>query len=563
MQGSITPLSDTSSGDSGCLTYEPHFGLREKPFSLSPNPRFFLKNSSHGKAFDLLIAGIRRREGILALTGEVGTGKTTLCRAVVESLDRKTFAAFVPDPILSREDLLKTLLVDFGVVSIDDIKAGRLRESSRTELGYVLYEFLTSLQPLNAFAVVMIDEAQNLPTPLLEEIRILCDMENGEKVLQLLLIGQPELQATLSTPEMRQVRQRLSVRCKLDPLAPADVGPYIFHRLGIAGSSKPIFEEAAIPPIYAASAGIPRVINLLCDRALFKAASAGASTVSAKLVAVAADDLWIPRAPAGSSERDGMPASFASAEETDSESKHIGDYLKNTSGVAARPRASRHGLPSTYQMRHDAHYVEELESRRHRGVSETVQDDSPVSTSLMTSGDRLKPLAKFAALTAAALVLSAVGVWLLRSSADAVSEPPATQHADQSTASLRGDVPAPVATPESLTSTRPLPPAPSLSAAARSPATAPKFAVQMATFRTKARATESVRELEAAGYEAFTDEVWLRDGARAFAVFLGPYSERTAADGDLERAQLTPGYGIGRVIQIDFASSANYLDTSR
>jgi type II secretory pathway predicted ATPase ExeA len=545
------------------LTYEPHFGLREKPFSLSPNPRFFLRISSHGQAFDALIAGIRRREGILALTGEVGTGKTTLCRAVVESLDRKTFAAFVPDPILSREDLLKTLLVDFGVVSIDEIKAGRLRESSRTELGYVLYEFLTSLQPLNAFAVVMIDEAQNLPTTLLEEIRILCDMENGEKVLQLLLIGQPELQATLSTPEMRQVRQRLSVRCQLDPLAHADVAPYIAHRLGLAGCSKPIFEEAAIPPIYAASGGIPRVINLLCDRALFKAAAAAASTVTAKHVGGAADDLWIPRAGSASSLRDGTPASFAAVDQGD-ESKRIGDYLKKTSDVAPRPRTPRQGLPSTYQMRHDAHYVDELESRRQRGIFETVHDDSPVSTPLMTAGDRLKPLAKFAAVAAAALVLSAIGVWLLRLSADAVSEPPSAQQADHSTASLLGDVPAPIAAPESpISTTRPASPAAPPSAAARSPAAAPKFAVQMATFRTKARATESVRELEAAGYEAFSDEVWLRDGARAFAVFLGPYSERTAADGDLERAQLTPGYGIGRVIQIDLTSSSNYLDTSR
>jgi len=110
----VIAVSDATSQDPGSLTYEPYFGLREKPFSLSPDPRFFFSNASHGATFDALVAGIRRREGILALTGEVGTGKTTVCRAVLQSLDRKTFAAFVPDPFLSREDLLKTLLVDLG-----------------------------------------------------------------------------------------------------------------------------------------------------------------------------------------------------------------------------------------------------------------------------------------------------------------------------------------------------------------------------------------------------------------------------------------------------------------
>src|SRR6266851_5503542 len=193
-------VSDASPQDPGWLTYERYFGLREKPFSLSSDPRFFFSNSTHGAAFDTLGASIRRQEGILVLTGEVGTGKTTLCRAVFQSLDQKTFAAFVPDPFLSREDLLKTLLVDFGVVSVDEIRKGRLRGVSRTELSYPLYDFLASLQALRAFAVVMIDEAQNLTTELLEEVRILSDLENRQKLLQILLVGQPELQLRLTTP---------------------------------------------------------------------------------------------------------------------------------------------------------------------------------------------------------------------------------------------------------------------------------------------------------------------------------------------------------------------------
>src|SRR6476646_4951004 len=128
----LVRAGDPTPPDTGSLTYEPQFGLREKPFSLSSDPRFFYSHSSHGASFETLRAGIRRREGILALMGEVGTGKTTLCRAVLQALDRRTFAAFVPDPFLSREDLLKTLLIDFGIVSADEIRSGRLRGASRT-----------------------------------------------------------------------------------------------------------------------------------------------------------------------------------------------------------------------------------------------------------------------------------------------------------------------------------------------------------------------------------------------------------------------------------------------
>ena len=288
-------VSDASPQDPGSLTYERFFGLREKPFSLSSDPRFFFSNSAHGAAFDRLAAGIRRREGILVLTGEVGTGKTTLCRAVFQSLDQKTFAAFVPDPFLSREDLLKTLLVDFGVVSADEIRNGRLRGVSRTDLSYPLYDFLASLQALKAFAVVMIDEAQNLPTELLEEIRILSDLENRQKLLQVLLVGQPELQSRLATSAMRQLSQRVSTRCELIPLAREDVNPYVSHRLTIAGSDGRVqFTDAAIDLVGTASNATPRVINLVCDRALFRAAHSRTLRVDAEHVAWAVDDLRLP-----------------------------------------------------------------------------------------------------------------------------------------------------------------------------------------------------------------------------------------------------------------------------
>jgi len=219
------------------LTYETFYGLREKPFSLASDPAFFYRSGSHAKAFEDLQSGIRRRESLSVLSGDIGTGKTTLCRAVLEELDQKTFSAFVSDPFASREDLLKVVLMDFGVMSADDLTSGRLKGASRTELSYLLYEFLGTLAPLQAFAVVFIDEAQNLSVPLLEEIRILSDSDGRQRQLQVVLVGQLELRDKLRLPEMRQVDQRVSVRCSLGPLDLAGVAGYVAHRLDVAGGA--------------------------------------------------------------------------------------------------------------------------------------------------------------------------------------------------------------------------------------------------------------------------------------------------------------------------------------
>src|SRR6185369_1632826 len=228
-------VAPASSAGLFSLTYEPYYGLKEKAFSLSADPRFLFRSPEHAPAFEELLNGIRRREGLITLTGEIGTGKTTLIRSVLQQLDRRTFSAFLPDPFVSREDLLKMLLVDFGVVSVADLKRGTLNGASRPDLSYPLYEFLDSLVPLQAFAVMIVDEAQNLPLPLLEEIRILSDLEGREKLLQVVLVGQPELRANLKLPQMRQVDQRVSVRCELSPLALGDVAGYVRHRLNVAG----------------------------------------------------------------------------------------------------------------------------------------------------------------------------------------------------------------------------------------------------------------------------------------------------------------------------------------
>ena len=288
LPGGSDPQPAAASSSSGLfsLTYEPYYGLKEKAFSLSADPRFLFRSPAHAPAFEDLLNGIRRREGLITLTGEIGTGKTTLIRSVLQNLDRRTFSAFVPDPFVSREDLLKMLLVDFGVVSVADLKRGTLNGASRPDLSYPLYEFLDSLVPLQAFAVLIIDEAQNLPLPLLEEIRILSDLEGREKLLQVVLVGQPELRAHLKLPEMRQVDQRISVRCELTPLDREGVAGYVDHRLRVAGEGQVHveFSTDALDAIHEGSKGTPRLINLICDRALYRGYSARAAKIEAQFV---------------------------------------------------------------------------------------------------------------------------------------------------------------------------------------------------------------------------------------------------------------------------------------
>src|SRR5947209_4735872 len=214
--------------------YEDYYGFTEKPFSLTPDPKYLYKSASHANAFELLQYAIRRREGFVVITGDIGTGKTTLCRAILEQLDRKTFTALVLNPFLSEEDLLRLILQDFGVVSREEIKRGCLVGVSKQEMIETLNEFLLSLQTLRAQALLIIDEAQNLPLQVLEQIRILSNLETEkEKLLQIVLVGQPNLKHLLKKPELRQLDQRVSIRYELKPLSREETGAYVMHRLTI------------------------------------------------------------------------------------------------------------------------------------------------------------------------------------------------------------------------------------------------------------------------------------------------------------------------------------------
>jgi general secretion pathway protein A len=273
--------------------YEEYFGFTEKPFSLTPDPRFLYKSESHANAFELLQYAMRRREGFVVVTGDIGTGKTTLCRALLEQIDRRTFTALVLNPFLSEDDLLKLILQDFGVVSREEMKAGRLAGVSKQELIDTLYDFLLGLLPLQANAVLIIDEAQNLPLQVLEQLRILSNLETDKaKLLQIILVGQQNLKPLLRSPELRQLDQRVSIRYELKPLTEDETAAYIHHRLYVAGGAAAVsFVPKAVHAVFQYSGGIPRLINLICDRSLLGALSAKVNKVSHDLVIRATESL--------------------------------------------------------------------------------------------------------------------------------------------------------------------------------------------------------------------------------------------------------------------------------
>ncbi len=277
--------------------YEDFYGFAEKPFSLTPDPKYLYRSQSHANAFELLQYAIRRREGFVVITGDIGTGKTTLCRALLEQIDRTTFTALVLNPFLSEEDLLKRILLDFGVISREELKTRNLTGVSKQELIDAISDFLLGLIPLKASAMLIIDEAQNLPLRVLEQIRILSNLETDkEKLLQIVLVGQLELQTLLRSPELRQLDQRVSIRYELSPLDAETVAAYVAHRLTIAGGSASVaFTAKALAEVHRLSGGIPRLINLICDRALLGGFSLQTNRITDDMVRQAATSLDLRR----------------------------------------------------------------------------------------------------------------------------------------------------------------------------------------------------------------------------------------------------------------------------
>ena len=274
--------------------YEVFFRFSQRPFSLTPDPKFYFRSRSHGRVFDTLSAAMARRDTLVLVIGDLGVGKTTLCRTLMASLERKSRSALVGNALLSPEDLLRLMLQDLGAVSKGEARQGRLGHARLVELVQQFDQFLGELQRGSEGAVMIIDEAQSLPQATMDQIVELASLEsNRHKVLQFVLAGQPAVGGSASLPRLGD--DRLAVRARLLPLERDECERYMHHRLTIAGGAPVTFSAPAIEVIYALSGGVPRLVNLLCERALQEAASAHANRIEPVMIESAASALDLLR----------------------------------------------------------------------------------------------------------------------------------------------------------------------------------------------------------------------------------------------------------------------------
>jgi general secretion pathway protein A len=265
--------------------YLKHFDLTERPFSITPDPRFLYMSARHREALAHLLYGLGEGGGFVQLTGEVGTGKTTICRCLLEQVPDNVDIAMVLNPKVTAIELIATVCDELGVeypAGCDSIKT----------LVDILNRYLLDAYARGRRTVLIIDEAQNLSADVLEQVRLLTNLETAtQKLLQIILIGQPELRRLLGRDDMRQLSQRVTARYHLEPISREEADAYIRHRLQICGASKVIFDKRAVDLIHELSGGIPRLINVLCDRALLGAYVEGNSTVNSKVVRKAAQEV--------------------------------------------------------------------------------------------------------------------------------------------------------------------------------------------------------------------------------------------------------------------------------
>ncbi|MFO7765558.1 MAG: AAA family ATPase [Pelovirga sp.] len=266
--------------------YKEHFGLKEEPFSIAPDPQFLYMSEKHREALAHLLYGLKADSGFVLLTGEVGTGKTTVCRSLLGHIPEHSEVAFILNPKLSVIELLATICDELGV----DYPPGNTSIKIFVDR---LNLFLLDAHSRDKRTILIIDEAQNLSVAVLEQIRLLTNLETDKrKLLQVILLGQPELNRLLEQPELRQLSQRVTARYHLDPLTRRDLSAYLNHRLACAGVERPLFSRAAVNKLYCLSGGVPRLINLICDRALLGAYARGNHQVSPRLLAIAATEIF-------------------------------------------------------------------------------------------------------------------------------------------------------------------------------------------------------------------------------------------------------------------------------
>ena len=271
--------------------YKDYFRLSEMPFSIVPDPRFLFLSDRHREAIAHLLYGVQGEGGIVLLTGEVGTGKTTVCRSLLEQLPENIDVAFILNPRMNVEELLQTVCEEFHI-------AVAPANPGTKPFVDAIHAWLLETNARGRRAILIVDEAQNLDPLVLEQLRLLTNLEtNTRKLLQIFLIGQPELQAMLARPEMRQVAQRVVVRYHLSRLDPSEISAYVAHRLRISGAPPAIFPDSLMKPLYRASGGVPRLINLVCDRALLVTYVKGRQQVTAPLLRQAVREVVAARPP--------------------------------------------------------------------------------------------------------------------------------------------------------------------------------------------------------------------------------------------------------------------------
>jgi len=265
--------------------YLTHFSLNERPFSISPDPRFLFMSNRYREALAHLTYGVEDGGGFVLLTGEVGTGKTTVCRCLLQQLPENTRLAFVLNPKLNSIELLATICDELGIEYPENCDSLKVLTDK-------LSEYLLKCYEQGLSVVVMIDEAQNIEPEVLEQIRLLTNLEtNQKKLLQIILVGQPELQEKLAKRELRQLAQRITARYHLRPLNLKETMAYVLHRIRIAGSRKSLFSRKSIEILHAETAGVPRLINTICDRALVAASSRNRNQVEHKIMRDAIHDV--------------------------------------------------------------------------------------------------------------------------------------------------------------------------------------------------------------------------------------------------------------------------------
>ena len=278
--------------------YTSFFGLNCNPFQLTPDPEFLFLSREHKKALIFLNYGISSNAGFILVTGEVGTGKTTIIRKILKGLNKDIRVARVNNTLVSSEQLISMINDDFGIETKGKDKTRMLRDLS----DFIINQYAQGLR-----TALIIDEAQNLSSELLEEIRLLSNLETDKsKLLQIILLGQPELKKTLAIPELRQLRQRISISCHINPLDRAEAEKYVLHRLEIAGNRGAVsFLEGALDALHSATRGIPRLINIFCDFLLLAAFTEGTKAITADLVREVAQDLDSENRYWGDSPREG------------------------------------------------------------------------------------------------------------------------------------------------------------------------------------------------------------------------------------------------------------------